>query len=60
MGKASLTVLGTHGLLNQAEGLSSLARTRAGRRHANVVNATMSITTLREQENECSPSQFIE
>ena len=57
MGKASLNMLGTLGLLSQAEGLSSLSPTRARRRHAYQVYATMAITAPREQEDVCRPSQ---
>ena len=38
---------------NQVEGLNSLLPTRASKRHAHEVNATMSITVSREQENVC-------
>ena len=51
MGKASLSKLGTLGLLNRAEVLNCLSPTRVGRRHTDQVNATMSISTSREQEN---------
>ena len=38
MGKTSLSILGTLGLLNQAEGLNSLSPTKAGPGRANQIN----------------------
>ena len=57
LGKASLSMLDTLGLMNQEEGLNNQPPTTMGRRHANQVNSTMSIIFPREKENLCRNSQ---